>query len=344
MRVIAEIASYLDRQGLLSDIEVAYLHREGFLPLPEYEPEWDDGYQPYWDDFYSEFQEEEETAAADALGRRRRRTRQRYHSGRLVSAAELSAALRARIPLWTEDIDALTAVARALDPIPGPRMAPLALMRSEPIRTAGAIRDCLQRQQGTLRSLWRGIEFDRYRSPFGDDIAVDGPAIRAYDSLLRGDGRREAALKRAGWVLRYWPVRWACQVARAQRAVMAACGALYDIDFPLISRELSRDLHGGAFWAFVLLYNARRPQQGLRAGAPIAALGERLVVTQPRSVSEVARAWEAALLMDRPAAIGLLSGAGRTDERGEFPPLICPARWDKAYSWVEQGEGTRRTG
>jgi hypothetical protein len=290
MRVIQQIIEYLAERGELSEEELRYLRSEGFSPFPT------DYVAPPPDDPASPYESLPEHHAAPEV---RRRARRRPTPAAGPGVGKLKAAIAARLGEWAEPLAGLLALARRLDPTAtGIVAAPLAVLQADPEALYAAVRDVVDARDPSLRTLWKSLDFTAFHDPITGQSG--GGTLRAYRSLLRSLQRQDSP--GCGWLLRYWQVRWAAQLAEAQRRLLSAFGQMFREDFPLLTRELSRERHDGAFWAFALLYSAERYAEGGQPGVPNRHGDERAVAAIPPETGAWLRAWGQALLMS-PGAV-----------------------------------------
>lgn len=288
MRVIQQIIEYLAERGELSDEELSYLRSEGFSPFPtDYsEPTPDEAASPY---------EDHPDHIAEPEPRRRARRRTVPENG--VGVGRLKAAIASRLGEWAEPLAGLLHLARLLDPSANIITAPLLLVQADAEVLFRITRDAVDSRAPSLKTLWKSVDFSDFRDPVTEDKDTKRPSgvLRSYRPLLRTLHRQDAP--GCGWLLRYWQVRWAVQLAEAQRRLLQVLGRLYREDFALLNRELSRERHEGAFWAFTLLYSANRYAEGGRPGVPNVYGDERSVGATPPEQEVWLRAWSQALLM-----------------------------------------------
>jgi hypothetical protein len=104
---------------------------------------------------------------------------------------------------------------------------------------------------------------------------------------------------RYGSLLREPPVAAACNLVQTQRRLLRACGAVLRQRPDLVATVLRRDGPASAYWAFVLLYAARRGPPGRR---PWPAGDERPPLRSPLEESDWPQLWSRAVAMDTSAA------------------------------------------
>lgn len=295
MKVIQQLITYLDSRGILTSDDVSYLRSEGYLS-PELLVEFDERalspadaavLEPW------ELSEEEPALEREAVARRRKgRVQRKAH---VMTAQEISARLAGRIPEWTEALEPLVQIAGRLAPGVSLEDTPALLCRADPGSLEAAVAAALQDRRPSLKKLWAALSLEDYRGVV-EEPGLSGAAVRAYRAVLAADDYGPRG--KSGWILREREIAWTYDLARAQWRLVAACGGLYDTDPELISRELGREWHDGAFWAFTLLYSAHRFVRSLKAVSDPLPPTDCVVGRAAPDRSTWIRAWSQAWIMD----------------------------------------------
>jgi hypothetical protein len=257
MKVLHQIIDYLRGRGLLSQEQLVELASQGILRWEEVyesrpeepEREWEG---PAWP-------EPEEGPEPEA--------RPRPRAGRgavsrvpVLSAAELCGLLAGRFELWRGPLDGLVRLGRRAGCETWQDTA-VAVRNAELGRLAEAVAAGLDERSPTLPALWEALEMDAYRGVL-DGVEAYGPAVSAYRALLAVPDA--ANLGRHALLLREPEVAAVFNLLHAQRRLLRACGEVARTRPEVIAACLRRDGPTPAYWAFVLLYSARRGTAGRR--------------------------------------------------------------------------------
>src|SRR5581483_336745 len=346
MKVIEQLVSYLTERGRLSPDQLAYLHAEGYCARPAGAeavvaspadpappsagpPKPASGVLAVWpDDEIDRYAAELEQALARrpaVTPRRARAAAQRQR--RAWAHAALAAHLGTRLPTWDEHLGGLVQLARHLTPAATWPEAACRLRKARGGTLVAALAEGLAGRRPALPLLWEALSFDARRALDGLPRSARHAYAAWLDAATRGASGGVVRLPRGR------EVAAVCNLVRAQRSVLAACGQLYATDPRLVARALRRDHHPGAYLAFAMVHTARKAETPPRPTPPDEHCPRRPL---PDGAAAWQRAWEQALLMDprhvRPFYRACLhAGAAPGQRDGEALGLVCPAEWDRGY-------------
>jgi hypothetical protein len=227
---------------------------------------------------------------------------------------ELCQRLRQRFGGWEPVLGALT----ALDGHSGDwQEAAVRVRNMAMLDLVDALGAALKGQALTLSSLWQLLQLDGYREVLAG-TELHGPTAAAYRALLAtpdfsGLGRYSAL---AGQL----EVAAVINLMRAQRRLLEACGWLLGRHADLVAATLRRDEPEAAYWAFVLLYDARRGRPGNR---PWPAAEEHPPLHAAPAEGDWPRLWSLAVTMDVRAVTPFL--VERTRLQGDRPRVLGEA-------------------
>jgi hypothetical protein len=351
MKVIEQIIKYLDSRGALSPKQIEYLKNEGFYvqkPYSDYDYDYelydDYGYEPDYDDEYWEYyyySDLHEDSEQHRVTRRYKKKARVQHKNPLLKAPDLCRRLGERIKGWRSELYGMLQLARLLSSDVTWIQAADVIRNAEPEALYEALPKGLETRSPSLKTLWKSLSLDDYH--FVLRLGFGGPAVKAYQVILKSTERGN--LGKHGWLLREWEVRWVYNLIQAQRYVLSACRRIYDEQPELISRAICRDYHTVAYWAFVLLYHARRGYPDYSADVtpnPTEHIARRHL---PDEHKDWLRAWAHATIMDSQSLTPLLKfyqnfvpidyDSPNSEERQRswfHHHLLCPREWDADYN------------
>jgi hypothetical protein len=302
MKAIEQIITYLNARGLLSAEQLAYLERHGL-----------------WDRRGGGGEKGDEV----------------HHTGRVPEPEEVGGELAARFGAWAPALEGLLLVARRLGPCAGWREAAVTIRNAGPEDLYGAVHQGLRERGPALSALWDAVSLEAYREVL-DRPVLHGPVAVAYRAIL--DAPEYAQLGEYAWLLKTEEVGHVFNLKQAQRQLLLACERLFSAQPGAIVLALQRDFHVLAYWAFVLLYSARREH----------ANGPRPVEHPPaRQQPDEAgwlRVWAQTAVMDPVRLLPLLVRANARQAPGpaEGDALRGIVFWPKA--WDPKGPDPRPDG
>ena len=338
MKVIGQLISYFQSRGALSQDQLDYLTRQGFILSTND----DDGDTVILDDEPSRDviepapEDEYEEAVAGQPRRRGRGGARRPRKS--VAARRIAAWLQERFPRWRKEFIGFEQLAVQGTDRCEWREAVKRLRRASANDLRRALTNGFERQAVSLRSLWDSLGFDKCHE-LAERPGLQGRAISAYRALLAASD--VAHVSKHQWLLRYEPVSDVFNVLCSQRLLAHAFGELFDNDPPLVSAAMRHHPHPLAYWSLVILYNAvRGPSEydslahreygpllwlgdDLEAGRAVVTLGE----NGPRCDPDYGlwmRAWSLALVMNPTAVTPFFAASVNCDGP---TPLLCPAGW-----------------
>lgn len=232
-----------------------------------------------------------------------------HRKGPVLEAADITRLLAECFDSWADELDGLVRLARRFEPCAGWAEAAVVVRNAPPDKLYRALRRGLAEQAPSLRSLWAAVSLERYRAVLNEPGAR-GPAASAYRAMLAVPVH--AQLGKHGWLLKQEEITQVFNLREAQRTLLKGCEAVFRRRPDLIAPQLRADYDAPAYWAFVLLYTARRGTSGQR---PLPLPSEH---RPPRDAPDEAgwlTAWAQATVMDPPAVTALLLEQNALRER-----------------------------
>lgn len=338
MKVIGQLIAYFRSHGSLSDDQIEYLTRQGFIAASE------DGADDtiIEDESYAPApiiqQVDEDDHKLESVTPRRRNRGGTIRKGPVLEPAELTGWLDEQFPIWAPTLSGLEQVARQLKPCDGYYEATIVIRQASRDDLRQSLLAGLRSQALSLKAVWESLGFDHCHEVL-KKYSFRGPAVSAYRAILASTDLSQIA--KHVWLLKDRSVSAVYNVLQSQRRIARALGEVFDEDPPLLSAAMRRESHPLAFWSMVLAYNAARgdgPHGSLaqREYGPLVWLGDDLVVSKavitlgedgPRCGPDYdlwMRAWSLALLMQPDRVTPFFAASVQSDDP---TPLMCPAGW-----------------
>ncbi|SRR5579884_92774 len=271
MKVIEQLVTYLRQSGRLTPEQLRYLQVHGYCavtagaePAPETVPALAPTPSPDPSTLAWQQDSDDPYLPDDALALPRRaaiRPRQGRAATRRArkwgAHAALAAHLRRCMPTWAEPLDGLVALARRLGPASTWQEAACCLRNAADGALGRALAKALDARQPPLPGLWTALTFEGYLDLQGLPRSARHACHVWLEVAARGASGGAVRLPRGP------DVAAVCNLVRAQRRLLAACGRL-DRDQPrLLARALQRDHDPDACLALRLV-------RAGRAGGPMA--------------------------------------------------------------------------
>lgn len=298
MKAVKQIITYLRGRGVLTREQLVELAAQGLIDELDDEAEAEMAAAAAAAEPVADEDEYRPSYPARPGEAERRGPVQR--KGPVLEAADITRLLAERFASWADTLDGLVRVARRLGPCAEWAEAAVAVRNAAPDKLYRALRRGLAEQAPSLRSLWAAMSLEHYRAVL-DEPGARGPAASAYRAMLAVPVH--AQLGKHAWLLKREEITQVYNLREAQRYLLKGCEAVFRRRPDLIAPALRADFDAPAYWAFVLLYTARRGTPGQR---PLPLDSEH---RPPRDVPDDAgwlTAWTQATVMDPPAVTALL--------------------------------------
>jgi hypothetical protein len=312
MKVLHQIIDYLRGRGLLTQEQLADLASQGILR---------------WDEVYSEPPEPPAEADEDSswlrkeeieepAERRGARCRRGASGARvpLLRPEELCQRLREGFGGWRATLDSLVALDSSAG---GWEQVTVAIRNAATDDLLASLAAALRGHSLTLACLWEALQLDGYREILSGPES-HGPTGAAYRALLAAPDL--SGLGRYSALVREPEVAAVVNLMRAQRRLLQACGELLRRQPDLVAAAIRRDAGVPAYWAFVLLYSARRGATGRR---PWPAADEHPPRHAAPADQDWPHLWSQAVAMDGRAVTPFL--VERTRLQGDRPRALGEA-------------------
>jgi len=292
MKAIKQIIDYLRERGVLTTGQLQGLATQGFLPWEEiFGPDEVDEKPepPRFTPFPQDDEESEQPRVRHKAGGKKRDV---VHKGPVLEPSDLCDRLTDRFEDWERPLEALMRLAQRLGPCESWEQAAVVLRNADPDAFCKALCAAVAAADPSLEALWESLSLEDYRDVVAESGA-HGPAVTAYRAILQIDDPGQ--LGKHAWLLKAPVIRRVANVKAAQRRTLRACGFSF-LDCPAtFATAIRRDRRGLAYWAFVLLYSARR---GEPANRPAPSEEERWPVRDAPSATGWMRAWAHAIAME----------------------------------------------
>jgi hypothetical protein len=308
MKVLRQMIDYLRGRGLLTQDQLQELASQGILRWEEVHNEPPAPEEP------SGASEDYDEDVEEPHERRPARGRRGGAGPRtpVVPPEELCRRLRERFGLWRPVLDRLTSLAPLSE---GWEEAAVDVRNADLEHLVATL---AARLHGLgLGQLWEALQLDGYREVLSGP-ELHGPTGAAYRALLSVP--EPLGLGRYGALLRAPEVAAVVNLMQAQRRLLRACGELMRRERDLLAAALRRDSGSPAYWAFVLLYSARRGAHGRR---PWPSAAEHPPLHAAPGDGDWPQLWSQAVAMDSRAVTPFL--VERTRLEGERPQALGQA-------------------
>lgn len=337
MKVIGQLIAYFRSHGALSEDQIEYLTKQGFIAAKDHGAD-DTILEDEPTTSSPVFEHEQDDEHEFESGIPRRRGRGAVRKGPVLEQEELTGWLDEQFPIWSPMLSGLQQVAQPLKPCDGHYEATTIIRKASRDDLQRAVMDGLRSQALSLKAVWESLSFDHCHEVL-KKYSYRGPAVSAYRAILASTDLSQIA--KHVWLLKDQPVSAVYNILQSQRRIARAFGEVFDEDPPLLSAAMRRESHPLAYWSMLLAYNAVRgddPHGSLaqREYGPLVWLGDDLaagnaVITMgedgPRCGPDYdlwMRAWSLALLMKPDQVTPFFSATVQSDAP---TPLMCPAGW-----------------
>jgi hypothetical protein len=292
MKAIKQIIDYLRERGVLDTNQLQQLAMQGFLPWEEIFGAAEVDEKKEKPRYTRLQQEDDESGVPPVRYKPSGRRRDILHKGPVLELSDICDRLNDRFGDWERPLEPLLQLAGRLGPYESWEEAAIVLRNAEPEAFCRAVCTAIAEADPSLEALWESLSLEDYRDVISDSGA-HGPAVTAYRAILEIDDPGQ--LGKHAWLLKEPLVRRVVNVKAAQRRTLRACGFSFIDCCETFANAIRRDRRGMVYWAFVLLYSARRGNPGHR---PPPGDNERWPVRDMPSHTGWMRAWAQAIAMD----------------------------------------------